>query len=191
MAINFNELSDEELCAECDTPEAFAVLSSRYLGLINARASAFRVSCSLDDDDLRQVALIGLYNAAVTYKSELGVPFPAYAGVCVTNRLKNEVRNHSSRKNLPLNSSISLDDISEAEAGISDNPEKVVENRESVTSVLNQIHISLSDFEKKVLALYLSGYKRSQIAQMLDITTRQFDNALQRVRAKLKAHSIL
>ncbi len=186
MPFDYNELSDEQLCNRCDDPEAFAVLSSRYLGLINSKVAKVKSSWSLDDEDLRQEALLGLYNAAKTYDANKGVTFGAYAGVCILNRLKNEVRSHVSRKNVSLNDTVSLDDVDVGEINFADTPEALIEDRERVLTVLNQIHITLSDFEKKVLALYLSGYKRSQTAEILGITTKQFDNALQRVRKKLR-----
>jgi RNA polymerase sporulation-specific sigma factor len=186
MPINYNELSDSELCKRCDEPEAFAVLSSRYLGLVNSKVASVKSSWSLDDEDLRQEAMIGLFKAASTYDDTRGVTFGAYAGVVILNRLKNEVRSHLSRKNVSLSDTVSLDELSADESQFADTPEALIEDRERVLTVLNQIHISLSDFEKKVLALYLSGYKRSQTAKILGITTRQFDNALQRVRKKLK-----
>lgn len=68
-------------------------------------------------------------------------------------------------------------------------PELLLEGREAFEAVLNQIHISLSDFEREVLALYLSGYKRTEIAERLHISVKAFDNAIQRVRKKLKAYS--
>ena len=63
------------------------------------------------------------------------------------------------------------------------------EIRENFEAVLNQIHISLSDFERKVLVLVLSGYNRREGAEKLSIPQKAFDNALQRIRRKLKANS--
>ena len=65
----------------------------------------------------------------------------------------------------------------------------ILETRENFEAVLNQIHISLSDFERKVLVLVLSGYNRSEAAEKLGVPLKAFDNALSRVRKKLKANS--
>lgn len=44
----------------------------------------------------------------------------------------------------------------------------------------------LSKMERQVLMLYLGGYSYKEIADSLRITSKAADNALQRVRRKLK-----
>lgn len=187
MAKDYSQLSDEELVLEVENADAFAELMARYLWLISSMSRSWKKVGSLDDDDLIQEGLLGLYSAAKNYRSGGGASFKSYAFKCISNRLKSEVRNHSSKKNLPLNDSVSLDDVTIGDADAVVSPETLLENRESVAAVLNQIHISLSDFERKVLALYLSGYKRKEISESLNISVKAFDNAIQRVRKKLKA----
>ncbi len=190
MSMDFSQISDEELASHVKNSDGFAELESRYLWLIGSIARRVKKSSSLDDDDLRQVGLLGLYDAALSYKKTEKASFKTYAATCISNRLKNEVRNHSSKKNSPLNDSVSLDEVSFSEVNTASSPELVLENQETFEAVLNQIHITLSDFERKVLALYLSGYKRSEISDAMGISVKAFDNAIQRVRKKLKAHSI-
>ena len=48
------------------------------------------------------------------------------------------------------------------------------------------IEKELSNFEKQVLDLYLTGMKYSQIARVLGRDDKSTDNALQRIKAKLK-----
>lgn len=187
MLRDYSVLSDEELALDARCPDAFAELASRYLGLVGNLARKFRSDSSPEDEDLVQEGLLGLYGAALTYDSDGGASFRTYASVCITNRLKNEVRNHSSKKNSLLNNSLSLDDVSLVDMDADVSPELVLESQEVFSAVLNQIHVSLSDFERKVLALYLTGYKRSEISEKLGISVKAFDNALQRARQKLKA----
>ena len=189
MAKDFSKLSDEEIISEIGNADAFAELESRYLKLIGGASRRCKKTGSLDDDDLIQEGLLGLFHAALTYRADGRASFKTYAMTCISNRLKNEVRNHSSKKNFPLNNSVSLYDVAITEVNAEASPELMLENQETFSTVLNQIHISLSDFERKVLALYLSGYNRKEISQKLGITVKAFDNALQRVRKKLTAHS--
>ena len=49
-----------------------------------------------------------------------------------------------------------------------------------------QIEKELSAFEKQVLDLYLTGMTYSQIAKVLGRDEKSTDNALQRVKAKIK-----
>lgn len=45
---------------------------------------------------------------------------------------------------------------------------------------------SLSSLESKVLSLFLSGMTYDEIANQLEISAKSVDNALQRIRKKLK-----
>ena len=44
----------------------------------------------------------------------------------------------------------------------------------------------LSDFEKQVLDLYISGEKQSGIAKILNKEVKTIDNTIQRIKNKLK-----
>ena len=45
----------------------------------------------------------------------------------------------------------------------------------------------MSDFENQVLKLYLEGADYVQISETLDRSVKSIDNALQRIRQKVKA----
>ena len=49
------------------------------------------------------------------------------------------------------------------------------------------IQSALSDFENQVLKLYLEGADYVQISEKLDRSVKSIDNALQRIRQKVKA----
>lgn len=184
MCANYLPLSDEKLVQRIDSPGAFGELESRYLWLVRAKARDLIMRAGGDRDELIQEGLLGLYDAAKTYENNHGASFKTYAGVCIYNRMLNELRRSSNKKNSPLNNSVSFEDVDSSVPS----PELDLERREDFKAVLNQIHISLSEFEKKVLALYLSGYKRSELADKKGISVKAFDNAVQRVRRKLKAY---
>lgn len=186
MYANYTAWSDEGLIREVDVPGAFAELESRYLWLVRLKAAGVLSGSTPDREDLVQEGLLGLYDAAKTYDPQQGASFRTYAGVCIHNHISNEARRLRSRKNSLLNNSVPLEDAE----GSSPSPEADLELREDFRAVLHQIHISLSDFERKVLALYLSGYKRSEIPLVSGVSVKAFDNAVQRVRRKLKTHSI-
>ena len=51
----------------------------------------------------------------------------------------------------------------------------------------SRIRTVLSGFEQRVLTLYLSGHSYLEISQLLRTTPKAVDNALQRVRRKLRS----
>ena len=65
-------------------------------------------------------------------------------------------------------------------------PEELVMQSERYTQTMQSIDTRLSALEKQVLALFLDGNSYSAIAKRLNVSEKAVDNALQRVRAKLK-----
>ena len=183
--MEFQDCSDARLAALVRERQgdAFAELSARYLGLIRAKAKLFE-GAAPEKEDLWQEGLLGLYAAAISFRPEGGASFSTYAGVCVYNRMTSAVRRHVSSGNRTLNESVPLEDAGDAavEAG----PEDLLELREDFRSLQQRMGVSLSPLERRVLALYLNGYRRSEAANRAGITVRAYDNALHRVRSKLK-----
>ena len=167
--------------------DAFVELTTRYMSLIRVKSAPFRCAM-LECDDLCQEGLLGLLSAARTYDSSGKAGFKTYAGVCINNRMIMAYRAAASRKNLPLNDFISLsDDNSNMDVlDSSSNPEVVLIDRESVETIRQRIQQNLSTMEQQVLTLYLGGCSYHEIAAKLSVTSKAADNALQRVRTKLK-----
>ena len=65
-------------------------------------------------------------------------------------------------------------------------PEEMVINRENVKNLERTIEKELSTFEKEVLDLHLTGMGYAQIAKVLGKDEKSADNALQRIKGKLK-----
>ena len=66
------------------------------------------------------------------------------------------------------------------------NPEDLLIDKENVELIEKTIEKELSSFEKQVLDLYLTGMKYTQIAKVLGKDEKSTDNALQRIKNKLK-----
>ena len=55
-----------------------------------------------------------------------------------------------------------------------------------MSRLMKQAESVLSSFEKQVLSLHLDGYSYKDISRLLHKPEKSVDNALQRVRKKLK-----
>ncbi len=188
MSQNYHELSDTELTGKVKETDwdAFTELSGRYLGLIRGKAAQFTGGSLPEKEDLLQEGVLGLYLAACSYKPEQGASFSTYAGVCVYNQMASAVRAHVSKKNRPLNESIPLETAGDAPADALESPEALVELQENFQGILLKLKHSLSPLEQKVLSWYLSGCKRQDIPEKTGLSLKTFDNALHRVRKKMK-----
>ena len=132
---------------------------------------------------------MGLLDAANSYKPSERTSFETYAGRCISNRIVSAVRRSSSLKNSFLNNAVPIEEMEDLGADRLSDPQTLLESRDEMDRLLSVIHISLSDFELRVLSLYLGGYKRQETERKLGISARAFDNAMARVRKKLRQKS--
>ena len=65
--------------------------------------------------------------------------------------------------------------------------EAALELREWLHQLRQRLEASLSPLERRVLALYLSGCPRRELPEKLGVSQKSCDNALHRVRSKLRA----
>lgn len=188
------ELSDQqvaELVNQGDT-DAFVELTARYMGLIRGKASAFR-GVPMEAEDLYQEGLLGLLHAAHSYRASGSASFKTYAGICIYHQMVTACRSALSRKNLPLHNFVSFHDAEQDDSWttslLSDqiaNPETLLIDRENLEGLRARINQGLSKMEQEVLFLYLNGCTYQEIAQKQDVSVKAVDNAIQRVRKKLK-----
>ncbi len=171
---------------------ALALLISRYMGMVKKKASGYSIR-AYERDDIIQEGLIGLMNAITFYNINSDCSFSTFAGICIDNRIRKALHYTNTDKFKSLDRSVSIDDLENGEPlnDESATPEEIVIAREKWTAVKAGVDTLLSDLEKEVLFLYLGDADYKQIAEKLGITAKAVDNALQRVRRKLKNVSYL
>jgi len=167
---------------------AITALLARYANLINSVASSYYIN-GADKDDNKQEAYMGLFKAIRSFKPNMNTSFYTYANHCIANQLKNNLAKSSTNKAKVYKNSVSLEEIENyklPQQTIS-NPEVIFIQNEGYETLLNLTNTVLSDLEKNVMFLYLSGCDYISIAMKLNSTQKSVDNALQRARRKLKA----
>lgn len=166
---------------------AFTVLTDRYFKLIRSITSKYNIS-GLEPDDLTQEGLLGLLCAVKSYKSDKGASFKTYAAVCINRRIVTLLERSGNSKSKALNNYVSLDDEEAVRliTGDEADPEEMFIDRESLNDLKKSISGWLSEKEKRVLDLYIAGESYGRIAFELRISAKSVDNALQRIRRKLR-----
>lgn len=209
---NYEELSDDDLIAlsrEQDS-RATGALMSRYKGMVRSRARSMFILGG-DSEDLIQEGMIGLFKALRDYDCGRDASFATFAALCVSRQLYTAVQASGRKKHMPLNTAVSLNapwqngrengtesgtDLEEAvseelgtqlSSGYGANPEKVLIDRENLLQLQERIEEELSPFEKEVLDLHLTGMNYVEIAHILNRDEKSTDNALQRIRAKVRS----
>ena len=196
---NYETLSDEDLLSLHRAGDARAeeALYARYKQIVRSKARTYFL-IGADREDIIQEGMIGLYKAVVDYQFDKNTSFRGFAELCITRQIISAIKAASRKKHIPLNTYISFNRPAyESETGLTlidvlsstriSDPEEVLLGRESYAAVADSIEHSLSKLERNALGLYLYGYSYQQIADMLQITTKSVDNAIQRVKKKLEA----
>ena len=170
----------------------------KYRNFVRAKAKPFFL-VGADKEDILQEGMIGLFKAIRDYDEEKTVSFRAFAELCVTRQIITAVKTATRQKHIPLNSYISLNKpVNEEEpdrtlmdtmknANIND-PEQLTINKEEMQLIIEKTKEMLSDFEIKVLSLYLKGYSYQEISTKLGKHSKSIDNALQRIKRKFEKY---
>ncbi|MBR1740029.1 MAG: sigma-70 family RNA polymerase sigma factor [Ruminococcus sp.] len=171
-------ISDEELVlAARQDKAALSELIARYIGPVRAAAVGMAPAVS---DDLAQEGLMALVNAVKSYSAEEGTSFSAYAGVCIRNRMISARAKYSDESG-----ELDEEELSRTAGGII--PEDVVVEQVRMDELYKRMSSALSEREWQVFRLFLAGDTYSGIAKTLGVSIKTVDNAMQRVRRKLKA----
>ncbi len=184
--VDWTALSDEELVLYCrnHVQKAEAVLIARYIPLVNR--IVYRHCGILDFDDLAQEGCIGLLDAIASFDPDKNTSFRTYAQVCIQNRIYKALEKAQTVKARMLSESISLDEISETALSDAPTPEQAFLAQERLQAMLQSIDQVLSPMERRIFFAHLGGFDYQTIADNLHISLKSVDNALQRVRKKLK-----
>lgn len=181
----FFHKTDEELVrlVRDDVEDAFLHLYERYLPKIRTMAFPFQ-GLGYDLEDLVQEATIGFYTAiqAFNFKS---ASFSTFCYICMRRMLVALVRRSLRKSTVPEASVIYTDDSLFLIPDKS-NPEQDFIAKEEYYKLRKAIESRLSEKEREILFEFLSGKDYNTIAECLGVSRKTVDNALQRVRSKLK-----
>lgn len=187
----YDQCSDEELIVRLQKgeKEISDYLMEKYKEFVRKKARAVYLIGG-ETDDLIQEGMIGLFKAVQDYRPEKEASFRTFAGLCIDRQLYSAIQSSNRQKHLPLNSYVSLSQAGEAEdleGRWSENPEAVIIDQERTRILKEEIKKALSPMENKVLAYYMQGYGYVKIAKLLGKNPKSIDNALQRIRGKIRA----
>lgn len=196
----YEQSTDEELIHRLRGGEESVMdyICDKYKNLVRSKAKSMFILGG-DGEDLIQEGMIGLFKAVRDYDSGRDASFFTFADLCISRQMYTAVQASKRQKHIPLNTYISLyGSASEQEESeerrlveeLSDrlgrSPEELFLDKERMNYLESKIENELSPFEKQVLDLYMTGMSYSQIAKVLGRDEKSTDNALQRLKGKIK-----
>lgn len=193
----YKDYSDPELIRmlRSGEPQVMDYLMDKYKHLVRKKANTLFLLGG-DTDDLIQEGMIGLFKAIRDYDEGSG-SFYHFAELCISRQIYTAIESAARKKHGPLNSYVSLSRqtpdtsekaLSEELSGNAQNPEQILIDRENMDDFLDRLCSHLSKMEKSVLDDYLTGMNYRQIAEKTGKPEKSIDNALQRIRSKVRVY---
>src|SRR3954471_633885 len=172
----YDRLADFEVVrlAQNGRRDAAEHILYKYRNLVRSKVKSYFL-VGAEREDLLQVGMIGLWQAIVDYRQDKATSFPAFAKVCIHRHIITAIKAATRQKQLPLNTSLSLEVPSEDDVtdwNMSDilqtdettDPEELVLQREDNIARQEMLMQLLSEFEWRVLAGYRLGKSYREIA---------------------------
>lgn len=158
----------------------------------NTTAIAYKIAwsyrgCGIEIDDLRQMCLLGLWKAVITFKEGKGANICTYAYRVIQNEINYKLRKVRCEKNNKhlydeIEENLTIADIISDDHDYIDDLLKRLEAEEHVSKLGE---LDLKDKEKDVLKLTKKGYKQVEMAKELQISQSQVNRILKRIRVKI------
>ncbi|MCM1371306.1 MAG: sigma-70 family RNA polymerase sigma factor [Clostridium sp.] len=194
--MEYKDYNDYELLnyVSENNEEANEILFEKYRPLIVKTSTDLYKHCKnrgLELNDLIQEGMLAFNLALKSYDQDKEASFPTYAKKCVQRRIISLVVSTYRLKHKTLNESISFqigeeDNFEHSVEDNSYNPEELMINTETEREIIKQAHEVLTEFESQVFDLRVSGFNYKEIAAILDKDKKSIDNAIQRIKNKVK-----
>lgn len=194
----YERLSDDAIVALANEGEEQAqdYLINRYEYLVHFKARSYFLH-GADRDDTIQEGMIGLFKAIRDYRTNRFCSFRSFALLCITRQIITAVKNATRKKHGPLNcysslnSSLFEDDARNTLLDVmvcssSEDPLELFIIDEELSRIKGTMRGILSELEWNVLLAYIDGKSYREIAEELKRHTKVIDNALYRVKLKLR-----
>lgn len=198
--MNYRDYNDNELLFYIseNNEDANEIIYKKYEPLIASMAKKFIKSCEnvgLELNDFIQEGMLGLSNAIKEFDDSKDVTFFTFAKTCIERKMISLAISSKRQKHKILNESLSLE-ITDDEGNYSNleyilgdnknNPENLIINMENQKELIKKATLVLTDFEMQVFELKINDFGYKEIAEVLDKEPKAIDNALQRIKLKLK-----
>lgn len=192
------EYNDYELVALAkeNNEEAINIIYQKYQPLIYKKARyIYNIigSKGIELSDIIQEGMIGLEEAINRYNEKDNTLFYTFANLCIDRKMRTLISKVNRDKHKILNEAVSYDTNDDEEISLlnyiydkTDNPEYGLISEEEEEELYQKIKSQISDFESTVFDLKIQGFTYKEIASILDKDPKTIDNALSRLKTKIK-----
>jgi RNA polymerase sporulation-specific sigma factor len=198
--MNYKEYNDGELLMliKEEHEDAKNILFDKYyyiIDIIIKKYNRMGLALGIEYKDLYQEAMVGFADALNRYDENKEASLPTFISLCVERRVQAAIIKAGRQKNKIYKDVLSLDheypqyESTLAELISDDNkndPLRNITDAENYQQLAKLIDDSLSKGEKDVYQLMKQGFDYKQIADILKKDSKSIDNAMQRIKNKVR-----
>lgn len=142
----------------------------------------------LNKDDLKQEAIIGLYDACKCYKEDMNTKFSTFAYTCIKRRVHAYYRKCT---HLYCVECVSLDNSVVKDSGLIYGIQKEQESIKDKMEVLNKLMTQLNYEDRTIVDMRIKNYSYKEISDYLNIKEKRIDNRLMRIKNRLSKSDVV
>lgn len=198
--VALNNLNDYELIElyREQNEEAKDFLYQKYYYIIDIliiKYSRVYSKLYIDSQELYSTALLGFSDALNNYRDDKNSKLSTFISLCIERRLYSLVKKYMTEKHKINSGLLSLDDsYGNSDKRLVDvisddgknDPLENLSDEEEFKELELKIENDLSDKEREIYYLLINGYSYKEIADTLNLSSKSVDNAIQRIKNKIK-----
>ena len=193
------EYNDQELMylIKENNESALNILYEKYKEVVSVWAKKYAgigKKIGLEYNDIFQEGMVGLSEAINSYVENKDTRFSSFANMCINRQICSVLIRYGRKKHNALNEAYSLDVAIDDDSkplldklfdDLSD-PSIKLESEEERKCLYNTLYKELTETERQVFDLRVSGFEYKEICIILNKSYKSVDSALQRIKLKVK-----
>lgn len=198
--MNYNDIDEQEIISLMneDDENIRNIIYEKYSFLVDVILNKYQNPIKyskINIQDVRCEALYGFSDGINSFSNEKDTSLKTFLYLCIERRVLNCIRNNMSNKIKILKDSLSLeyssdnDKLSLSELIGDDNkfnPLNNIVDKETYKEIYLIAKNNLSNFEFTVFNYMINNFSYIEIASLLNKSPKQIDNAMQRIKGKMK-----
>lgn len=181
-----------------ENEDAKNILFYKYKFIIDIlikKYSKYLISLNIDYQEIYSECTVGFSDGLRSYQDDKSASLATFITLCIERRIRNIIRKYNRDKYKGMQDTYSLDFVYEDTDTtlmelISDDSEhdplKNITEQEGYDELVNNIKDKLTEKEYDVFILMINGHSYIEIAEILELTPKQVDNTMQRLKHKIK-----
>lgn len=198
--MDYNEIDEMDLITLLDENDENVrnIIYDKYAYLVDILIKKYQRAIryyKINYDEIKCEALYAFSDGIHSFTSDKYASLKTFLYVCIERRLLKYIRHAMSGKQQVINESLSIDflisDDNIAPKGLlsDDNKTNPLHNlmeKENSNKIYLLAKKNLSEFEYTVFNYMVNSFSYNEIARMMDKSPKQIDNAIKRIKLKMK-----